>query len=553
MLAVRLHAAPVAALALFLFANVVHAQTCAPPLHARIAEVHYDAVGDDTGREFVELFNPFATALSLTGVRLESGDGSGPGRWTPRWTGAPDDSIGPGARFVIGGALIGAAPDALVTLDLQNGPDAVRLVWPDGATEVVGYGVAEFAEYACGPPAMDVGSGQSLARIPDDADGGGNAFDFRAAPPTPGRANQRRRDLSWLSGSVGLMAPVTSAAMPVVLRGTLENRGSEPLPAASCGWSVREMGDTLTLARGVVASAVAPGETVSVTATLAGLAPSKRRIVMVASVPGDEAPENDGDSLWVRVGLGPLQLTEIQFHPAAGEGEWVEVVNAGAVPLDLGAFGIADRALSPGHVVATMLAPESLAVLAQDRSGFLARFPRLDSTRVLRVSPWPTLNNSDDDRHVADVASLIETEGTFSDCVPYSAAGVPAGVPLERDRAGRWAASAVASGTPLERPRPRASVPGRFQIEPRRLLAGAEARLSWDLPWPRARVTCALYDMAGRPRGVVLPSMEVSGRGEQRWAPRDLSAGLYLLVLDARAASGQGSLALTRPLRVDAP
>jgi hypothetical protein len=221
------------------------------------------------------------------------------------------------------------------------------------------------------------------------------------------------------------------------------------------------------------------------------------------------------------------------------------------VGLDLAAFGFADRAAHGGHIAAALLAPESLAVLAQDRDALLARFPSLDSTRVRRVSPWPTLNNSDDEQHVADVACVIEPEGTFSDWVPYSAAGVPAGVPLERDVYGGWGPSPVPLGTPLEPSRPRVAVPGRFEIAPRRLLAGAEARLSWDLPWPRARIACRIYDLAGRPRGVVLPTTEVSARGEQRWAPRELAAGLYLLVLEAEAESGEGRVTVTRPVRLE--
>src|SRR5689334_10133850 len=202
MLSVRLIITPILASAMVLLGTaVVLAQVCRPAVHPHIAEILYDAAGDGTGREFVELFNPFDTARSLTGARLEAGDGSGPGRWTLRWTGGTSDSIGPHGRFVIGGALIGVTPQALATLDLQNGPDAIRVVWPDGATEVVGYGALEFPEYACGAPAADVASGQSLARVPDDADAGSNALDFRAASPTPSRPNQNRRDLSWLAGS----------------------------------------------------------------------------------------------------------------------------------------------------------------------------------------------------------------------------------------------------------------------------------------------------------------------------------------------------------------
>ena len=69
---------------------------CAPPAHPLVAEIFYDAVGDDTGHEFVELFNPSDMPFALAGARLEAGDGAGAGRWSLRWTGAPRDTIAAG-------------------------------------------------------------------------------------------------------------------------------------------------------------------------------------------------------------------------------------------------------------------------------------------------------------------------------------------------------------------------------------------------------------------------------------------------------------------------
>src|SRR5205085_2640437 len=157
--------------------------TCAPPARPLVAEVFYDAIGDDTGHEFVELYNPGDRAAGLLGVKLEAGDGAAPGRWTLRWTGAAGDSIAAHGRFVIGGALVSPPPQATVALELQNGPDAMRLSWPDGASEVVGWGALGSGEYFCGAPAEDVPAGQSLARIPDAADRGSNALDFQPATP----------------------------------------------------------------------------------------------------------------------------------------------------------------------------------------------------------------------------------------------------------------------------------------------------------------------------------------------------------------------------------
>ena len=548
-----MHRLALAVGALMALAPAANAAPCAPPLRPRIAEVFYDAAGDDSGREFVEFFNPHSVTLALAGAKLEVGDGSGPGRWSVRWTGGPSDSLVAGGRLVVGGALVDAVPKALAALDLQNGPDAVRVTWPDGTHEVVGYGALEHAEYFCGAPAADVASGQSLARLPDDADQGGNAADFRAAAPSPGRPNQRRRDAALVAGASRIVPDLPAPGAPARLTAVVENRGIEPLPSELAVVAF-EAGGAEPLASGRLGQALAPAETASVALDLPGLAAGKRRVRIAASLPGDEAPENDGDSLWVRVGAGPLQLTEVQFHPTGGEGEWVEVVNASAEPLDLATHRFTDRGGAPGVPAAgAPLPPDSLAVLAQSRAALLLRFPRLDTTRVREVRPWPSLNNSDDATGVADVAALVDGDGTPCDRLAYSAAAVPNGVPLERDANGFWSPSPSVAGSPLEPPRPPSRVEGRFQIEPRRLaLGGASARLRWDLPWARARVALDLFDLAGRPRGQVLAEAAGSGRGEHLWVPRDLGPGLYLLVLRARAEGGDGRVALTRAIRLEA-
>ena len=46
---------------------------CAPTDRAVIGEILYDAAGDDGGNELVELFNPTAHDVELSGARLESG------------------------------------------------------------------------------------------------------------------------------------------------------------------------------------------------------------------------------------------------------------------------------------------------------------------------------------------------------------------------------------------------------------------------------------------------------------------------------------------------
>jgi len=527
--------------------------TCSPPGRPIVAEVYYDAIGDDTGQEYVELFNPTSQARSLHGARLEAGDGAGPGRWTLRWTGGPGDSVGAGGRFLIGGAAVTPAPDALATLELQNGPDAMRLVWPDGAIEVVGWGAHAFAEYACGAPTPDVASGLALARVPDGSDRGGNDLDFRPAPPSPGRVNQPARDAAAARGTLDLEPAQPSPGAPCRLSGRWVNRGATPIAAgalAAVAEAVGADGVAIGLATFTLDATVAPAESVAFAVDLAAPPAGKWRLVARARLAGDEAPENDADTLLARVGPGPLRIVEVQFHPAAGEGEWIEVANRSGVRLDLDAFTLADRNGDPGAVDGgAPLSPESLAVLAQDPAALLARYPGLDPGRVRRVHPWAALNNTDDAEGVADIAVLADIDGTPCDRVAYSAAGVPAGVPLERGDDGGLVPALDPLGTPLAPPRTLPPLAGALEVAPRRIAAGADVRMSWSLPWD-ARLTLELHDLAGRRVGALRPEGPAARRGEFAWRAAGLPPGLYLVTLRARAADGSATLTRTLPVRL---
>ena len=521
--------------------------TCSPAGRPRLAEVLYDAAGDDTGREFVELLNPDSASASLAGLRLEAGDGAGAGRWTLRWTGTARDSIPPHARFVIGGALVSPTPDAIATLELQNGPDAVRLVWPDGGTEVLGYGTPLAAEYFCGAPAPDASAGGSLARMPDDADRGSNAADFVPATPSPGAANQVRLDAACVRRS-GTVEPEQPAAYtPSRFSCTLENRGTSPLPAGAAAISVRESGAPLATA---FAAAIAPGESASVALALPGLAGGRHALVARVSVSGDERAANDADTLDVRVGPGPLEITEIQFHPAAGEGEWVEVHARGPESVTLSEFTLSDRAGAPAALPAGSPAIEAggFALLCQNRAALLARYPALDASRLVQVSPWSALNNSDGDAGTADAVVLRGTDGLPCERVDYSARGVPEGEPIERGALG-WGLDSDPHGTPLAPPRALPPLANRFSISPRRFGTGAEPTLGWMLPWPRARLTVEVFDLAGR-RISREAARLVSARGEAR-LPRLPGPGVYLVALHAVEESGPGVIEASHVIRLE--
>jgi hypothetical protein len=527
---------------------------CAPAGHPILAEILYDAAGDDTGLEFVELYNPTPAPYPLAGARLEAGDGAGPGRWTLRWVGAALDTLRAGARFVVGGARVVPAPDALAELQLQNGPDAVRVVWPDGAVEVVGYGAHTLPEYSCGAPAADTPSGFSLARLPDDSDRGSNAQDFAAATPSPGAANRPGRDVALVPGRLALDPDQPAPDTPATLAGAVANRGAQPIAEHEIDLGVADDAGGGTIGSLRFERSLAPGDSAAFAIPIGGLPAGKRRLRVRARLAGDESAGNDADSLPVRVGPGALEITEIQFHPASGEGEWVEVRNRSETALAIPGFLLSDRRSTPGEASlgSGPLPPESLAVLAQDRAALLERFPALDPGRVWSVAPWASLNNSDDSTGVADIVTLREADGTPCQRVPYSAHGVPSGVPIEW-RGGEWRPATDPLGGPLSPPRTLAPIPARFSITPRRLrpAAGNAATLGWELPWPRGRIAIDLYDLAGRRIAQVLPETTVAARGERPWSAMGIRPGIYIVSLFARAEGGSATLAASQPLRIE--
>jgi hypothetical protein len=284
---------------------------------------------------------------------------------------------------------------------------------------------------------------------------------------------------------------------------------------------------------------------------LAALREGRGALAARVVLAGDQAAANDVDTLRARVGPGPLELTEIQFHPAAAEGEWVEVRNRTREALLLDEFKVGDHAGARGDVESGVpLAPESLAVLAQDPTALLVAHPALDAARVRRVTPWAALNNSDGADGVADEVVVQESDGVPVERVAYSAEGVAAGVTLERDGS-TWRPSGVAGGTPMSPPRPAVPIPGGFRAEPRRLHAGGDTvRFSWELPWDSARVTLELYDLDGHRTRRLAGPVPSGAHGERPVTLDALVPGLYLAVL--RAESGDGSFTRVTALRVDA-
>ena len=165
-----------------------------------ISELLYDEEGEDSGASlFLELTGPPGASLGGLSLRAINGNGGGVSLQIalPRQSLASD-----GAYLIVGdnarSTLADAADLRVGSVDLQNGPDSLQLVWNEGTeieavVDAVAYG--EFGEgmtfagegAAAGEPPV----GESLTRDADASDTNDNLADFRpsgvvSGVPTPG-------------------------------------------------------------------------------------------------------------------------------------------------------------------------------------------------------------------------------------------------------------------------------------------------------------------------------------------------------------------------------
>jgi hypothetical protein len=394
-----------------------------------INEVLYDPAGKDEGAEFVELFNRSDSAVRLAGWRLESGNGSSENRWTLEWTGGSGDTVGPWGFFVVGEALVSTA-DFVTELDLQNGPDACRLVCPDGQSDVVGWGDHTFAEYYEGGPVACPASGASVGRDPDGTDTDRNFADFAAFDrPSPRGYNHPPCDLALLTAGLSRYTPSSGASIDLV--STVANLGTAPCGAeARVAVSVGPASGASTMT-----DEISPGGQARIVVRVASPGPGLHRVWAWVDCAAD--PLHDDDTLATTVVLPPppLVVNEVMFKPAGSDCEWIELANPSGADLNLRGWTLEDSGARPKVITDSELevAPDGFVVLVEDESAFRAAYGESSGVVCLRPQGgWPTLNDVDGTAGFADAVVVRDEFGTAVDSMAYRAAWSKPGVSIER-------------------------------------------------------------------------------------------------------------------------
>ena len=474
-----------------------------------INEMYYDHPGADGGHEFVEFMNTGDLPMSLDGVVLEFHNGSGEG-WTLLWQAPGGLSLDAGALFVLGGELVAPVPDVVLSISLQNGPDAVRLVRGAEVLDVLGYGGLDDPLYVETHGVAVVTAGKSIARTPDGRDTNDNSADFVAAAPTPGRRNVALHDVALV---IPAETPVRSAR---VRAGTeriaieIENRGLADVAAGVVEIAVRDSSE-LGISDGVTArnvGVIAPGdrERTVVAISLAGA--GYHFVEIIARYQIDERTNNDRAQLLRRVGSPPLLVSEILSAPRAGCPQFVELYNAGSVPLDLTGFSIRDTRLKPAYIASdsVIIAPHEFIVITQDPE--VLHSCAHVSARVFDVGgTWPSFNKSGG--AFADSVVVMDEFEIAVDAVAYPGLKTSqTGFSLERvdlfatevARAAVWSLSREPGGSPgrMSVSALAAAPHAACDVSPNPFQAGDLVRVAIASMDGVASVSVRVYDSSGK-------------------------------------------------------
>ncbi len=251
----------------------------------------------------------------------------------------------------------------------------------------------------------------------------------------------------------------------------------------------------------------------------------------------------------------PLVINEIMYGPYPGQPEWVELYNRSGSSIDVWNWTFEDATVSPENITTAhrTILPGEYLLLAPDTSYFNSPGPKIE------LSGWPALNGEG-----GDIVCLRDPRGAAADRVQYQDTwGGGGGRSLEKinpcllsQEAANWGGCVASSG----------STPGRQNsIYIEKLETSADLTLSpnpfspdgdgfedhvligFDLAWTRAVVNIKIFDRLGRLLKNLAEQQPFGASGTVVWDGRDgggrmCPMGVYIVLLEARDANGSGSV-----------
>ena len=411
------------------FAFFSFSASCSAGPQVVVNEVLYDPAGKDTGFEFAELFNCSPEPVCLGGWVFETGNGAYEDRWTCEWMGSDTDTIAARSFFVIGEDRVSPAPDFVTALDLQNGPDACRLISPEAEMDVVGWGDLGHDEYYEGLPAVGGTSGSSIGRDPDGSDRDHNLEDFHVFEcPSPGDFNHPPFDLTVKQAALSRHTPASGAEVGITCM--LVNCGVD-----TCGGTTLKAEVAALRGSTHVHDVLQPTECLNAVVRLPHPGEGLHGVRVWHSHRLDRWHANDTVRTSIVLPPPPVVINEVMFKPMGTECEWIEIFAHGAAFINLRNWTLEDyrgskKAITDGDLI---LEQGDMVVLVEDENVFGVAHPDLGPHDFLRPSGgWPTLNDVDGPLNFADMIVVRDAMGTVVDSVAYRSRWTRPGTSLER-------------------------------------------------------------------------------------------------------------------------
>jgi hypothetical protein len=561
------------------------------PVFAQIIinEVMSNAPGRDSGvgspgdrMEYVELLNTYNhEAIDLSGWTLSDGDALDSIRM---WDKKAGESAGP-SSVVSGTAILQPGQIAIIVdpeyfqdgdggwyslgegtlvLTVENTTlgNGISVVDPILICDSSGDTVSTF-----GTPLldddfpMDPGDGVSWERIdPSIGDVEGN-WDVSSDPAgsTPGRINSNSMPVNIsLTESPMTVEPVEPEEGEIVnLSGFVFNKGLNVTPPFEVLYFLDQDGDRTVEEEEIqekvqILEPIEPGDSRKVSGEIRAPGSGYFELGIMACHPDDGDTSDNRISHEIRVGSvsSRIVLNEIYFYPEGGEGEWVEIYNRSHEPVDLEGWVLTDTKKAGGFEGGNlMLDAEAFAVLSDDSASFVLEHQGLPSVKVIKIDPFPSLDNS------GDTLTLFSSGGHRSDRIEYSKDwGGRRGVSIERvnpfdviSGPSNWGSSVNPDGsTPGERNSLFQSVGEKeslLRVEPDVFSPDGDGYddrtvISYRLAVPKARVLVEIYNILGSRVRVVLDQEESGSEGLVIWDGKDNSGkvvpvGIYIVYLEA--------------------
>jgi len=517
----------------------------------RLNEIMYHPLSSQP--EWIEIFNPQLTPVSLADWRLQDDDNQSV---------IPSHAIIPASGYLVLAKSAVVADtfriaDSLVVVPagfpgLNNGGDLLLLldftsVVIDSATYQPNWGAPGIAAEKIWFERENVTANWQPSRETR----GGTPAAFNSVSP-------REIDLAATRLRFAPLRP--RAGEEVQLIATVRNSGRRDVERFAATFAHdrnqdNEIQSGEEIGRVTVSSLISPEDSISVQQIWPQPPSGKSQVLVAIAAPLDAAPNNNRLAVTLPAGYRArsVVMNEIYYAPRAGEVEWVEFYNRSPQPVDLSAWRWRDADASSFVVFpdsAAILAPGALALFAAGRNIANAE----PGANVIVPKNWLTLNNDQETLVLADFNGHAQDSLSFSQHW-----GGDTGLSLERinpnlagNDSSNWSSAVATTGNT---PGKRNSIFTEFVPQQATITVSPQpfspdgdghddfAIIQFQVPAATATAQVKIFDVRGRLVHQLLNNKPVGATHEVLWNGRDearqlLPTGIYIVYLQAIQASG---------------